>query len=46
LAQLSTALRRGNLRRLVLDAAPDPDIFAALAAEAKGAVAPAKGGKP
>ncbi len=32
LAQLSGALTRGNLRRLVLDAAPDVDIFTAFAA--------------
>ena len=31
LAQLSAALARGGLRRLVLDAAPDADLFAALA---------------
>jgi len=32
LAQLSSALTRGDLRRLVLEGAPDPDIFAGLAA--------------
>lgn len=32
LAQLSTALTRGGLRQLVLDAVPDEQIFAALAA--------------
>jgi hypothetical protein len=32
LGQLSTALRRGDLRRLVVAGAPDEQIFAALGA--------------
>ena len=32
LAQLSTALSRGNLRKLINDGAPDDEIFAAIAA--------------
>lgn len=43
LAQLSKTLTRGGLRQLVLDAAPDDQIFAALAGEqASSAVASAK----
>jgi hypothetical protein len=33
---LSSALSRGGLRRLVLDAAPDAEIFAALAGGGQG----------
>ncbi|MSU70256.1 MAG: PTS sugar transporter subunit IIA [Opitutaceae bacterium] len=46
LAQLSTALTRGGLRQLVLDGAPDAEIFAALAAiESAGAGPGAKEAK-
>jgi PTS system nitrogen regulatory IIA component len=42
LAQLSAALTRGGLRRLVLDAAPDAELFASLApSDAPGASAAA-----
>ena len=37
LAQLSTALTRGNLRELINNLAPDEDIFAAIAASEAGA---------
>jgi PTS system nitrogen regulatory IIA component len=48
LGQLSTALRRGDLRRLVLEGAPDDQIFAALgpAETAAGATATATEAKP
>jgi PTS system nitrogen regulatory IIA component len=47
LGQLSAALRQGDFRRLVLEAASDDSIFAALgAAEITGGAAAAKGTKP
>jgi PTS system nitrogen regulatory IIA component len=47
LAQLSAALTRGNLRRLVLESAPDNDIFAAVAAaETESGQAAGKNSRP
>lgn len=47
LGQLSTALRQGDLRRLVLEGAPDEQIFAALgAAETNSGAAMTKGAEP
>ncbi len=43
LSQLSTALTRGGLRRLVLEDAPDGEIFAALAAIETAGMGPAAG---
>ena len=41
LAQLSAALSQGGLRRLVLEGAPDPDLFASLAGSGEPGAAPA-----
>ena len=46
LAQLSGALTRGNLRRLVLEGAPDSEIFAALAAAETAPNNSSKNSKP